>query len=397
MMIRKSFFTASLFIIMIFASCKSNNISDPEIARLIFQAESAFRGGYYNAALSIADNAISLNPNMPDIHFLRGRVLTKLSRFAEAEAAYLKVIALDYTYQGAWFNMGTNNLRQNKMSQAIYNYNNEMKTHSSAQTMVQIGKAYSVLGKLDSALLSYEKAIQINNNFAPGYMRLSHLKKDAGEINEAINHAKTGLELEPKNIDYKYFMGSLLLLNGQPKLSIPYFDQVVNDKPWHYWAHHNLGQALFRVGNKTQSEFYINKAKELQKGIQEVENWRNLANMNPDQFMLWINLGNSLNNMARTKEAKDAFLVALSIKPMNVAVQNNIANLSLMLGDTLDAIIRYQTILSLDSTIIDVWQNLGVVYASSGKVNEARNSWERALKYEPNNNTIIEYLKTINK
>ena len=123
MMIRKSFFTASLFIIMIFASCKSNNISDPEIARLIFQAESAFRDGYYNAALSIADNAISLNPNMPDIHFLRGRVLTKLSRFAEAEAAYLKVIALDYTYQGAWFNMGTNNLRQNKMSQAISNYN----------------------------------------------------------------------------------------------------------------------------------------------------------------------------------------------------------------------------------------------------------------------------------
>ena len=101
--------------------------------------------------------------------------------------------------------------------------------------------------------------------------------------------------------------------------------------------------------------------------------------------------------MGRTKEAKDAFLVALSIKPMNVAVQNNIANLSLMLGDTLEAIIRYQTILSLDSTIIDVWQNLGVVYASSGKINEARASWERALKHAPNNNTIIAYLKTLNQ
>ena len=131
--------------------------------------------------------------------------------------------------------------------------------------------------------------------------------------------------------------------------------------------------------------------------MQEVENWRNLANMNPDQFMLWINLGNSLNSMGRTKEAKDAFLVALSIKPMNVAVQNNIANLSLMLGDTLEAIIRYQTILSIDSTIIDVWQNLGVVYASSGKINEARASWERALKHAPNNNTIIEYLKTLSQ
>ena len=228
-------------------------------------------------------------------------------------------------------------------------------------------------------------------------MRLSHLNKDAGEINEAINHAKKGIELEPENIDYKYFMGSLLLLNGQPNLSIPYFELVVNEKPWHYWAHHNLGQALYRVGEKRKSDFYIQRAKELQKGVQEVENWRNLANMNPDQFMLWINLGNSLNSMGRTMEAKDAFLVALSIKPMNVAVQNNIANLSLMLGDTLEAIIRYQTILSIDSTIIDVWQNLGVVYASSGKINEARASWERALKHAPNNNTIIEYLKTLNQ
>jgi len=395
-MIKKSFYTLYLSI-LIFVSCTSENLSDPATAKLIFQAESAFRSGYYNAALSIADSAISRSPNTPDIHFLRGRVLTKLSRFVEAETAYRKVISLDGKYQGAWFNMGTNYLRQDKTPQAIYSYNNEMEAHPSAQTMVQIGKAYSDLGKPDSALISFEKAIHINKVFAPAYMRLSHLKKDAGDINEAIAYAKKGMEIDPGNIDYKYFMGSLLLLNGEPKLSIPLFNEVVNDKPWHYWAHHNLGQALFRAGDKTQSEYYITKAKDLQKGIQEVENWRNLANMNPDQFMLWINLGNSLNTMGRINEARDAFLVGLSIKPMNVAVQNNIANLSLMLGDTVDAIIRYQTVLSLDSTIIDVWLNLGVVYASSGRLNEARNSWEKALKYEPNNSTVIEYLKTINE
>ena len=123
------------------------DISDPEIARLIFQAEGAFRGGYYNAALSIADSAIFLNPKLADIHFLKGRVLTKLSRFAEAEDAYYQVISIDNKYQGAWFNIGTNNLRQNKVPQAIYNYFNEMNEHPSAQTMVQIGKAYSDLGK----------------------------------------------------------------------------------------------------------------------------------------------------------------------------------------------------------------------------------------------------------
>jgi Flp pilus assembly protein TadD len=47
--------------------------------------------------------------------------------------------------------------------------------------------------------------------------------------------------------------------------------------------------------------------------------------------------------------------------------------------------------------MIDVWQNLGVVYARSGRINKARDSWKAALKYEPNNNTIIEYLKTVNE
>jgi tetratricopeptide (TPR) repeat protein len=141
----------------------------------------------------------------------------------------------------------------------------------------------------------------------------------------------------------------------------------------------------------------MDKAKELQKGIQEVENWRNLANMNPDQFMLWINLGNSLNNMGRMEEAKDAFLVALSLKPMNFALQNNIANLCLMIGDTNQAIVRYEAILSMDPELVDIWLNLGVVYASSGQVTEARQAWEKGLEFDSNNQTLKGYLETLNQ
>ena len=140
----------------------------------------------------------------------------------------------------------------------------------------------------------------------------------------------------------------------------------------------------------------MDMAKELQKGIQEVENWRNLANMNPDQLMLWVNLGNSLKNMGRIQEAKDAYLVALSLSPMSFALQNNIANLCLMDGDTAQAIIRYEAILSLDSTLVDIWLNLGVVYASSGRKNDARQAWVKGLEFDPDNTTLRDYLETLN-
>jgi tetratricopeptide (TPR) repeat protein len=367
------------------------------VALLILQAESAYRIGYYNAALTLSDSAITISPNVADIYFLRGRVFTKLARLEKAETSYLRVLQLEPNYQGAWFNIGTNSLRQDKLPAAISYYKKEQQTHPSATTMVQIGKVYADMGKVDSATYAYEKAIEIDTKNASAYMRLGHLYKDSGDITKAIKYTTSGVNLDPENLDYKYFMGSLLLLNGEPKASIPFFRSVTNKRSWHYWAHHNLGQAYFRIGSTAEGQRFMDKAKELQKCIQEVENWRNLANMNPDQFMLWVNLGNSLNNMGRMEEAKDAFLVALSLKPMNFALQNNIANLCLMIGDTNQAIVRYEAILSMDPELVDIWLNLGVVYASSGQVTEARQAWEKGLEFDSNNQTLKGYLETLNR
>ena len=378
-----------------FSACQKNPGIDPAVAGLIFQAETAFRNGYYNAALAITDSALVNSPHAADIHFLRGRVFTKLARLNEAEVAYRTVLSLNPNYQGTWFNMGTNSIRQDDLPAAIAHYKSEMLLYPSARTMVQIGRAYADLGKIDSATFAYEDAIKTDSNNAAAYMRLGHLYKDRGDITKAIEYATIGLDLDPENLDYKYIIGSLLLLNEEPKASLPFFLAVTSKRPWHYWAHHNLGQALYRIGDETQGQHYMDLAKELQKGIQEVENWRNLANMNPDQLMLWVNLGNSLKNMGRIQEAKDAFLVALSISPMSFALQNNIANLCLMDGDTVQAINRYKTILSFDSTLVDIWLNLGVVHASSGRINDARQAWMKGLEHDSDNTTLKDYLETL--
>ena len=379
-----------------FSACQKKPDINHAVAGLIFQAETAYRNGYYNAALTITDSAIVISPDVADVYFLRGRVFTKLARLNEAEAAYRTVLSLDPNYQGAWFNMGTNSIRQDDLPAAIAHYKSELLLYPSARTMVQIGRAYADLGKIDSATFAYEEAIKTDGKNAAAHMRLGHLYKDSGDITKAIEYATSGLNLDPENLDYKYVMGSLLLLNGEPEVSLPYFQAVTSKRPWHYWSHHNLGQALYRIGNEAESQHYMDMAKELQKGIQEVENWRNLANMNPDQLMLWVNLGNSLKNMGRIQEAKDAYLVAISLSPMSFALQNNIANLCLMDGDTAQAIIRYEAILSLDSTLVDIWLNLGVVHASAGRKNDARQAWAKGLEYDPVNKTLRDYLETLN-
>ena len=246
-MINKQFLVASLFLSFIFSSCQKKLEIDPDVATLIFQAESAYRNGYYNAALTLSDSAITISPDVADIYFLQGRVFTKLARLDKAETSYLRVLQLDSNYQRAWFNIGTNSLRQDKLPAAISYYKKEQQIHPSAKTMVQIGKVYADMGNDDSAAYAYEKAIEIDTKNASAYMRLGHLYKDSGDIAKAIKYTTSGVNLDPENLDYKYFMGSLLLLNGEPEASIPFFQSVTNKRAWHYWAHHNLGLSLIHI------------------------------------------------------------------------------------------------------------------------------------------------------
>ena len=111
--------------------------------------------------------------------------------------------------------MGTNSIRQDDLPAAIAHYKSELLLYPSARTMVQLGRAYADLGKIDSAAFAYEDAIKTDSKNAAAYMRLGHLYKDSGDITKAIEYATSGLNLDPGNLDYKYIMGSLLLLNGE--------------------------------------------------------------------------------------------------------------------------------------------------------------------------------------
>ena len=55
-----------------FSACQKKPDINHAVAGLIFQAETAYRNGYYNAALTITDSAIVISPDVADVYFLRG-------------------------------------------------------------------------------------------------------------------------------------------------------------------------------------------------------------------------------------------------------------------------------------------------------------------------------------
>lgn len=371
--------------------------ADPKAPRFLIQAQDALSQRVFTAALALVDSAEFYAPQLADAPFLRGLIHTEMRRYDLAEEDYKKVLALDPFYQGAWLNLGSTALRAGDARKALACYEKELANYPGAPALHQIGRVYSRLGKPDSARYVYEQALKADSTFTTAYLRLAEFYKDEGDLQNALVYARRGLQLEPANLNYQYFLGALLVSSGDLPEAVAQLEAVVQKRPWHYWANYNLGQAFVRMNRAREGRRYLAKAESLQVELKNIQDWENLVENNPDQLMLWVNYGEALRRADRLEEAIEAFQIALALEPRFVALENNLANLFIMSGDTTKAIIHYKSILARAPMLAEVWLNLGAAYANSKRFDQARETWENALKEAPGDSTIKAYLAKLPK
>ena len=395
---------AWILIVSLFIGCSEKTATelarekaDPNAVRYLILAEDANRIGAYNSALAYADSAKALEPDLADIHFMYGLIFNNTRRLDDANKAFEEVVALDPKYKGVWLQLGHTAYHADDFRRALRFYQRENQNYPSASIWYSVGWCYEKLGASDSARTAYEKALTLDENYSLAYLRLGHVCKDSGDLEKALQYAQAGLALEPENLDYGYFVGSMLMLKGDAEAAYPHLQKVVAARPSHYWANYSLGQALVRLNRKPEGEHYLAVADSLFAVRKLVDHWRNLAKENPDQMGIWVNLGNALRLANEIEEAIEAFKMAIYLGPGQLTLYNDLANLFLMSGDTLKARMLYQTILAKNPGMSEVWLNLGVLHANSGRKAQARMAWEKVLQLSPGDETATKYLAELDK
>ncbi len=371
--------------------------ASPKAVNFLIRAQNAFNKKAFKQALILADSTDKYAPELADAYFLRGLVFTEMRRYQEAETVYQHVLSIDPAYEGVYMNLGNTAFRQGDQERALQLYEKEFKINPSAEVLHQIGWYYGKISKPDSALSAYQRALTMDSTHTKTLMRLAEIYKEDGELERSLEYTRKGIELAPTNINYRYFLGSLLLLKGEIPEAINTLGRVVYDRPWHYWANYNLGQALIRNGEAEKGQVYLTRAEKLQEELKNIQDWENLAENNPDQLGLWVNLGEAYRRAGRNQEAIEAFNIALEIEPRFIALQNNLANLYLIEKDTSAAVFHYESIIKRFPAFSTGWLNLGVVYASSGKIDDARRAWQKAHMYAPEDTTAASYLKILDQ
>jgi protein O-mannosyl-transferase len=115
--------------------------------------------------------------------------------------------------------------------------------------------------------------------------------------------------------------------------------------------------------------------------------WRSVTDVNPDDALAHVNLGNALLEIpGRMPDAMSEYQTALRIYPNYAEARNNLGALLLQSGRTTEAVAEYQAALRLDPEYPDAHSNLGSALSRiPGRLPEAAVELETAVRLDPEN------------
>lgn len=147
------------------------------------------------------DNVLKVNPKIPSALVLRGCAYNTMKKFNEAIPDFDKAIEIDNKNTLAYLNRGVSKSSIGKFKEAITDFEiaNVLKPEPRylVNFYVSWGGALANTGKLNEALIIFDRAIAINPNKASIYNNRGITQAMLGMMPEALNDFEFAVKLEP--------------------------------------------------------------------------------------------------------------------------------------------------------------------------------------------------------
>ncbi len=259
-------------------------------------------------------------------------------------------------------------------TQASYWRNSEtLWTHTLACTAgnyVAYNNLGSVLlqkGKGNEAIAQYQKALEINPDYADAHYNLGNILCQKGRVDEAIAHYQKALQINPDDAEVHNNLGLALLQKGNVDEAIAQYQKALEIKPDYAGACYNLGEALFQEGKLDEAVAQYQKALQIK----------------PDYAEAHDSLANALLQKGQVDEAIAHYQKALKIKPGYAGACYNLGNALCQKGRVDEAIAYYQKALAIKPDYAEAHDNLGNALCQEGRVDEAIAHYQQALQIKP--------------
>jgi len=230
------------------------------------------------------------------------------------------------------YNLGNALVSQGRFNEAIGHYQKALELQPDyAEAHNNLGLALANRGRFDEAIEHYEKALELQPDFAKAHNNLGAALANRGRLDEAIGHCEKALELQPDLAEVHYNLGNALRSQGRSDEAIGHYEKALKLQPDFAEAHHNLGVALANRGRFDEAIGHYEKTLELQPDLAEAHN----------------NLGVALAKRGRLDEAIGHYQKALEIRPDYANAHYALGNALVSQGRGDEAIGHYRKALDL--------------------------------------------------
>ena len=252
----------SLLATMLLGGCHR----DPNVAKQKYleSGKRYYDEGKYKEASIQFSNALKIDHNFAAAHYELGKTYEKIDSPTQAYGEFNRTVDLQPNNVKARIDLGNLLLSARAIDRAVDQANAVLAIDSNnADAFAILSTAAAVNGDHATALTDIQKALAIDPNRASYHATLGLIESsDPKTAANAEDQLRKAVDLDPKNVNSRLALASLLEKKGDVPAAIEQMKQAVAADPKNVSARANLARAYLRQNDKANAEQTLLKAAE---------------------------------------------------------------------------------------------------------------------------------------
>ena len=217
----------------------------------------------FGEAIRCLDRALNLQPDLTPAHANRGRVLLALGPEKASDALQSFERALKQTPDDI-------EILHDKATalHALGRTEDELESYRMLSKLaanewgvwVRIGDIELELGNFDSAITSYDKALEIKDDLVPAFVRRAIALAMLERWNDAIKSAETATKLDPENPEAWLIRGDVHLRAGKHKSAMKALKKASELDPEDATVENTMGMVSYKDGKLKEAVKHLRRA-----------------------------------------------------------------------------------------------------------------------------------------
>ena len=230
-----------------------------------------------------------------------------------------------------------------------------------------LGNSYSDVGDIESALLAFERAVEISPTLSESRANLGNIYLKKGQVVQAIREYLAALDINPNDAKTHNNLGNAYTQRDSLGYAVSEYTQSIRLDPNFVDAYKNLALVY------SKQERYGRAIAELKKAI----------NLGLHDAGCYSQLGDIYSQMEDYGQAVIHYKKALNIQQDYLEAHYGLAVCYSKLGMIEDEIWQYKRILAIKPDMISALVNLGNAYFGQDKYSVAIEHYKKAVRFEP--------------